>query len=86
MSANDVQATIVINGQYQGGTEPWARTVTLRLNGDGFLDVDGVGREGDAEAPLAPEALAVHLSASFDREALGKLFDRLAQLRKAIGP
>jgi hypothetical protein len=86
MSASDVQATIVINGQYQGGTEPWGRTVTLRLDVDGFLDVDGVGREGDAEAPLAPAKLTEQLAASFDRVALGKLFDRLALLRKAIGP
>jgi len=85
MSASDVQATIVFNGGYQGGTEPWGRTVTLRVTGDGFYDVDGVGREGDAEASLAPEHVAEHLGAAFDRAALGKLLDRLAALREAVG-
>ena len=85
MSAGDVQATIVFNGDYQGGTEPWGRTVTLRVNGEGFYDVDGVGREGDAEALRTPEHVAKQLGAAFDREGLGKILDRLAALRKAVG-
>ncbi len=83
---SDVQATIVFNGDYQGGTEPWGRTVTLRVNGEGFYDVDGVGREGDAEALLAPKHVAEQLSAAFGREALANILDRIAALRDAIGP
>ncbi len=85
MSAGDVQATIVFNGDYQGGTEPWGRTVTLRIDGTGFCDVDGVGREGDSAASLAPESIAEKLSAAFERGALSKILDQLAAVREAIG-
>ncbi len=86
MASSDVQATIVLNGDFQGGIEPWGKAVTLRLNGDGFLDVDGLGRGGDATAPLDAAALAELLSGTFDRAALAKLFDRLAALRAALAP
>jgi hypothetical protein len=84
MASSDVQATIVLNGGYQGGTEPWAQAVTLRLNGDGFLDVDGVGREGDVPGPLDLVTLADSLAASFDRVGLAELFDQLDLLRTAL--
>ncbi len=58
--------------------------MTSRVDGAGFCDVDAVGREGDCDA--APAPIAEQLGAAFDREALGKVLDRPAALRPAIGP
>ncbi len=60
--------------------------MTSRVDGAGFCDVDAVGREGDCDAAPAPAPIAEQLGAAFDREALGKVLDRPAALRPAIGP
>jgi hypothetical protein len=84
MSTSDINASVVIQGGLQGGTEPWSRTSTLTLDLDGFRDTAGIGREGDAPGTLEMGRVTAILLESFDRTELCALLDHLVALRKAF--
>jgi hypothetical protein len=86
MSTSDLNASVIIQGGLQGGTEPWNRTTTLSVDLDGFRDTAGIGREGDAPGTLGIDQIKATLLESFDRMELCTLLDHLVALRKALAP
>jgi hypothetical protein len=84
MSASDLNASLVIRGGRQGGTDPWRDVATLALDSSGFHDTEGIGREGDAPGGLDIASVRDSLLASFDRADLIALLDRVVALRDAL--
>jgi hypothetical protein len=84
MSTNDINATLEIRGGAQGGSDPWAKTVSLTLDANGYHDPEGVGSSGVDPAYIAAPAAAALLLGEFDRAELVALLDRIAALRDAL--
>jgi hypothetical protein len=84
MSTNDINATLEIRGGAQGGTEPWAKTVMLILDANGYRDPEGVGGSGVDPAYIAAPAAAALFLEEFDRAELVALLDRVVALRDAL--
>jgi hypothetical protein len=84
MGTNDINATLEIRGDAQGGSEPWGKNASLTLDANGYHDPEGVGRSGVDPAYIEASAAAALLLEEFDRAELVALLDRVAALRDAL--
>jgi hypothetical protein len=84
MSTNDINATLEIRGDAQGGSEPWGKNASLTLDANGYHDPEGVGAGGVDPAYIAASAAAALLLEEFDRAELVALLDRIAALRDVL--
>jgi hypothetical protein len=84
MTYRDLVGMLEINGGYQGGTEQWAKSVTLRIDEGGFHPTHFLGRSGETKPILSVSEVAHALTENFDRGALLKVLDQIIGLRSAI--
>ena len=88
MSTNDINATLEIRGGAQGGSDPWAKTVSLTLDANGYHDPEGVGSSGvDPAYIAAPAAAALLLEAvrSGGTRGIARSHRRVARRSQDVG-
>ncbi len=74
---------IDIFGGYQGGTEPWERTTSIKIDRDGFHETHLIGRSGD-RAPLTISQVADSLMAEFEPNSILQLMSYVEQLHEKL--
>lgn len=72
-----------IVGGYQGGTEPWERTATIRIDSAGFHETHLVGHSGE-RAPLDVSQVASSLISEFEPASLLQLLEHVVELRAKL--
>lgn len=84
MMVSAVNVTVEIFGGYQGGTEPWEKTASLRVDESGFHETHFVGYSGDDQTSLDVANVAEVLLNEFDRASLLNLLEHIVRLHAAL--
>lgn len=75
---------IDILGGYQGGTEPWERTASIKVDPQGFHETHLLGYSGE-RTPLSLSEVASSLITEFELSSLLQLLDHVVELRALLG-
>lgn len=84
MMISAVNVTVEIFGGYQGGTEPWEKTISLRVDESGFHETHFVGYSGDDRTSLDVSSVAEALLEEFDGSSLRNLLSHIVRLNAAL--
>lgn len=79
-----VNLTVEIFGGYQGGTEPWEKTTSLRVDESGFHETHFVGYSGDDRTSLDASSVGEALLNEFDGTSLLNLLAHIVRLHAVL--